>query len=53
MIAGPVAKKRDPLERARETCLALPEASEKEAWGAPTFRVRNKMFANLRSYRKD
>ena len=26
-------------------CLALPEAHEVEAWGEPTFRVRNKMFA--------
>jgi hypothetical protein len=26
-------------------CLALPEAHEVEAWGAPTFRVRNKQFA--------
>lgn len=35
----------DPLERLRAICLALPEATEKEAWGAPTFRVRDKMFA--------
>ena len=33
------------LARFRRVCLALPEAHEKEAWGAPTFRVRNKMFA--------
>ncbi len=26
-------------------CLKLPEAHEVEAWGAPTFRVRNKLFA--------
>ena len=26
-------------------CLALPEAHEVEAWGEPTFRVRNKLFA--------
>jgi len=25
--------------------LALPEAHEVEAWGAPTFRVKNKLFA--------
>jgi hypothetical protein len=24
----------------------MPEATEKEAWGHPTFRVRNKMFAS-------
>ena len=26
-------------------CLALPEAHEVEAWGEPTFRVKNKLFA--------
>ena len=34
-----------PLVRLRKLCLALPEAHEVEAWGAPTFRVRNKLFA--------
>ena len=34
-----------PLTRLRKLCLALPEAHEVEAWGEPTFRVRNKMFA--------
>jgi hypothetical protein len=29
----------------RTLCLALPEAHEVEAWGEPTFRVRNKLFA--------
>lgn len=33
------------LTRLRKVCLALPEAHEVEAWGAPTFRVKNKMFA--------
>jgi hypothetical protein len=33
------------LARVRRLCLSLPEATEKEAWGAPTFRVRNRMFA--------
>ena len=33
------------LDRLRRLCLALPEAHEVEAWGAPTFRVRNKLFA--------
>lgn len=36
---------RTPLDRLRELCLALPEAHEVEAWGEPTFRVRNKIFA--------
>jgi hypothetical protein len=31
--------------RLRKLCLALPEAHEVEAWGEPTFRVRNKLFA--------
>ena len=30
----------------RELALSLPEAIEKETWGHPTFRVRNKMFAS-------
>lgn len=34
-----------PLPRLRKVCLALPEAHEVEAWGEPTFRIRNKMFA--------
>jgi hypothetical protein len=37
--------KRGPIDRLREICLALPEALEVEAWGEPTFRVRNKLFA--------
>jgi predicted DNA-binding protein (MmcQ/YjbR family) len=35
----------DRLERLREICLALPDASEKIAWGDPTWRVRDKIFA--------
>jgi hypothetical protein len=34
-----------PITRLRRICLALPEAHEVEAWGEPTFRVRNKIFA--------
>lgn len=34
-----------PLTRLRKVCLALPEAHEVEAWGEPTFRVKNKLFA--------
>jgi hypothetical protein len=33
------------LTRLRKLCLALPEAHEAEAWGEPTFRIRNKLFA--------
>lgn len=36
---------RGPLARLRTVCLALPEAHEVTAWGEPTFRVRNKLFA--------
>jgi predicted DNA-binding protein (MmcQ/YjbR family) len=32
-------------EHLRAICLSLPEATEKEAWGDPTFRVRDKIFA--------
>ena len=35
----------DPVDRLRTICLALPEAAEQETWGAPTFRVRGKIFA--------
>jgi len=37
-----------PLERLRAICLALPEATEKEAWGDPTFRIRERIFAMLK-----
>ena len=32
-------------ERLRTICLGLPEAIEKETWGDPTYRVREKIFA--------
>jgi hypothetical protein len=31
----------------RAIALALPEAEERETWGHPTFRVRDKLFATL------
>ena len=34
-----------PLTRLRKLCLALPQTHEVEAWGEPTFRVKNKIFA--------
>jgi hypothetical protein len=34
-----------PLDRLREVCLSFPESHEVEAWGEPTFRVKNKLFA--------
>src|ERR1700730_10745190 len=33
------------LKQLRSLCLALPETSEVEAWGHPTFRAGKKMFA--------
>jgi predicted DNA-binding protein (MmcQ/YjbR family) len=33
------------LKKVRSICLALPETSEVEAWGHPTFRAGKKMFA--------
>lgn len=36
------------LEKVRRICRSLPEATEKVAWGAPTFRVRDKLFAHYR-----
>lgn len=34
-----------PTEKLRRLCLALPETTEKEAWGDPTWRVKDKIFA--------
>lgn len=39
------AASSSPLVRLRKVCLALPESHEVEAWGEPTFRVKNKLFA--------
>jgi predicted DNA-binding protein (MmcQ/YjbR family) len=36
--------RRTPIDQIRSLCVALPEAHEVEAWGEPTFRVRNKIF---------
>jgi hypothetical protein len=33
------------LAELRGICLALPQAIEKQTWGNPTFRVRDKIFA--------
>ena len=38
---------RTSVDRLRAICLALPETSEKVAWGEPTWRVRGKLFAQL------
>ncbi len=39
--------RREPIERIRAFSLSYPESSEKEAWGTPTFRVREKLFAQV------
>ena len=36
-----------PVERLRRICSALPEVTEKVAWGEPTWRVRGRLFAQL------
>jgi predicted DNA-binding protein (MmcQ/YjbR family) len=40
-LSGP----RGVIAKVREVCLALPDAKEVEAWGHPTFRIANKIFA--------
>jgi hypothetical protein len=35
------------VDRLRAICLALPEATEKIAWGEPTWRIGGKIFAQL------
>jgi hypothetical protein len=42
-----IASSRRIIERLRKICLALPEATEKEAWSEPTWRVKGKLFAQL------
>ena len=37
----------DPTGRLRKICLALPETTEKVAWGEPTWRVGGKLFAQM------
>lgn len=36
----------DPLRAIRDIALAFPEATEKQTWGHPTFRVRDKIFVS-------
>jgi predicted DNA-binding protein (MmcQ/YjbR family) len=40
-----------PLTQLRQICLALPEAEERETWDAPTFRIRDKIFAMVHAAR--
>ncbi len=41
------AASRPHVERLRGLCLALPEVTEKLAWGTPTWRVGGRVFAQL------
>jgi len=41
------AKSNVPTARLRKICLALPDATEKIAWGEPTWRVGGKLFAQM------
>jgi predicted DNA-binding protein (MmcQ/YjbR family) len=38
----------NPEHRLRAICLALTDATEKQAWGDPTWRVRERIFAMLK-----
>ena len=38
---------KSPVERLRAICLALPDTTEKVAWGEPTWRVSGRLFAQL------
>jgi len=42
---APRERRRHPLDRLREICLALAAAREQETWDLPTFRVGAKIFA--------
>lgn len=42
---NPLTIDPDRLRRLRAICLAFPEASEREAWGDPTWRVHGRIFA--------
>jgi hypothetical protein len=43
-MSSVATKADDPFRR---LALSLPEVEERETWGHPTFRLRNKMFATL------
>ena len=49
-VAHPDRQPTRYLEQVRAICLGFPEATEKKAWGHPTFRVRDKIFASVGYY---
>jgi predicted DNA-binding protein (MmcQ/YjbR family) len=42
---NPLTIRPQRLSRLRRICLSFPEAAEKEAWGDPTWRIRDRIFA--------
>jgi len=44
-VSHPLKPEAGPVTQVRAICLALPEATERIAWGEPTWRVRDKIFA--------
>ena len=45
--------RKKPIDHVRKICLALPQATEKTAWGEPTFRVNDKIFAQYEDHHHD
>jgi predicted DNA-binding protein (MmcQ/YjbR family) len=41
------------IARLRKICMVLPGATEVEAWGHPTFRIKNKIFCVFGGYDDD
>ena len=41
------------LNKMRKIALAMPEAVEKETWGHPTFRIRDKIFGGIGASEND
>lgn len=50
---NPLSIRADRLKQLRKICLGLPDATEKEAWGDPTWRVRDRIFAMQKGNYKD
>ena len=48
-----VAKTRNPIERLRALCLALPGVTEKRSHGEPTWFAGKRTFANLANHHHD
>ncbi|KAA3610899.1 MAG: MmcQ/YjbR family DNA-binding protein [Planctomycetota bacterium] len=52
-MGRPRSLKLPNLAKLRRFCSSLPETSEKEAWGHPTFRAGAKMFASFGEYEEE